>query len=555
MSDQAQPDKNPAGRADPSPELRDVPTGGEGHVDALRDGVLQGWAWFPHDPHNPARVEVRAGDELIASAVADRLREDLRKAGKHDGACAFELALPEDLPAGLALTVLACDDHGCFLLHGGERLSVPPGNPARGAPRAGEVTDAPSVLPVALNGLPGMDGFLDEFGREGNVRGWLIDERAPGGMLTLQFIEDGEVVLEVPVCDWREDLAELRQGDGGCGFHAKVPASLSDGCLHTLDVRIAGRPGSLIARPLRVRIDAPRDTAQAQQALSQAPEWRWPSPPPASLKLTVVVVFYNMRREAERTLTSLGTAYQQGVDGLEYEVLCVDNGSDPPLDEDWVRSFGPSFRLLRPSKRLPSPCAAINEAVSQARGEYVAVMIDGAHVLTPGVFREAMDAFADEPDAVVAVRQWFVGFDQRWLSVSGYTREMEDLLFQRIHWPRDGYRLFRVGAPMFESPESWFDILYESNCLFLPREVFVDMGGIDEAFSEPGGGFANLDLARRAVDAAPGPLICLIGEATFHQYHHGTTTNVADAAKDAQVRAYAMKYRRLRGREFVRRRA
>ena len=42
---------------------------------------------------------------------------------------------------------------------------------------------------------------------------------------------------------------------------------------------------------------------------------------------TVVVVFYNMRREAERTLRSLSRGYQEGLDEVSYEVLAVENGS------------------------------------------------------------------------------------------------------------------------------------------------------------------------------------------------------------------------------------
>ena len=57
-----------------------------------------------------------------------------------------------------------------------------------------------------------------------------------------------------------------------------------------------------------------------------------PLAPPApvdAIDLTVVVVFYNMRREAARTLQSLSRAYQQGIDDVGYEVIVVENGSRP----------------------------------------------------------------------------------------------------------------------------------------------------------------------------------------------------------------------------------
>src|SRR4029453_5975812 len=47
-----------------------------------------------------------------------------------------------------------------------------------------------------------------------------------------------------------------------------------------------------------------------------------------TVALSVVVVFYNMRREAARTLHSLSRSYQRDVQDLDYEVLVIDNGSE-----------------------------------------------------------------------------------------------------------------------------------------------------------------------------------------------------------------------------------
>jgi cephalosporin hydroxylase len=266
--------------------------------------------------------------------------------------------------------------------------------------------------------------------------------------------------------------------------------------------------------------------------------------------LSVIVNFYNMQREAGRTLTSLTRSYQQHLKDLPYEVLCIDNGSTPRLERAWVESFGPEFRLIRPEHPQPSPCAAINAAAAGARGEYLAIMIDGAHVLTPGVLHEAMSAFKEQQAEVVAVRHWFVGGDQRWLTQNRYTREMEDRLFARICWPKRGYELFRIGAPIGENPDPWFTDLTESNCLFLAAALYERIGGMDEAFSIPGAGLANLDLLRRAAAETTRDVVCLLGEATFHQYHGGTTTNVSDDEKDARVRTYFNNYRQLRGESF-----
>jgi hypothetical protein len=269
------------------------------------------------------------------------------------------------------------------------------------------------------------------------------------------------------------------------------------------------------------------------------------------LDLSVIVNFYNMRREAARTLTALTRAYQLGAEDLEYEVLCLDNGSNPPLEADFVESFGKEFRLIRAAPAHPSPVGPMNAAASEAKGRFLAIMIDGAHIVTPGAFKAAMEAFREDPESIVALRQWFMGGDQRWLAAAGYTREMEDEIFDGLGWPEDGYSLFRAGVPMDGRMSShWFRGMAESNCLFLPARLWREIGGYDEGFDEPGAGLANLDLFSKAIQASKGPLIGLLGEASFHQFHGGTTTNVSDEQKDRLVRDFMIKYQEVKGEAF-----
>ena len=77
----------------------------------------------------------------------------------------------------------------------------------------------------------------------------------------------------------------------------------------------------------------------------------------------------------------------------------------------------------------------------------------------------------------------------------GYDQAYEDRLFDAIEWPHDGYRLFEIGH--FIGDRDWFDGVWESNCMFVPRELLEQVGGFDESFSMPGGGYANLELYER----------------------------------------------------------
>ncbi|MGH9227192.1 MAG: CmcI family methyltransferase [Acidimicrobiales bacterium] len=293
--------------------------------------------------------------------------------------------------------------------------------------------------------------------------------------------------------------------------------------------------------------------AAARASAAAHPPLAPPAPTP-SVALSVVVVFYNMRREAARTLRSLTRSYQRDIQDLDYEVLVIDNGSDPDqrLGADYVVSFGPEFRLLEPDgDPQPSPTAALNAGIAASQGEAVALMIDGAHVLTPGVLHFGMKALRIYDPAVVATQQWYVGPGQQGdAQQAGYDQRVEDRLLASIDWPVDGYRLFEIGH--FIGERDWFDGVIESNCLFVPRKLVEQVGGFDESFSMPGGGFANLDLFERLSQSPGVTPASILGEGTFHQFHGGTTTNVADeAARRERVVSYRRHFEDLRGRRLL----
>ena len=75
-------------------------------------------------------------------------------------------------------------------------------------------------------------------------------------------------------------------------------------------------------------------------------------------KLSIVVIIYDMLREAPRTLFSLSSEYQRDVDPLDYEVIVIDNGSAVPLDKTVMP--WPNFRYRHIADADPSPASAIN---------------------------------------------------------------------------------------------------------------------------------------------------------------------------------------------------
>ncbi|KZX50315.1 hypothetical protein A3709_11200 [Halioglobus sp. HI00S01] len=272
------------------------------------------------------------------------------------------------------------------------------------------------------------------------------------------------------------------------------------------------------------------------------------------MKLSVILIAYDMAREIPRTLQGLARDYQLGAADLDYEVLLVDNGSPEPLDPQTFAHVDVPVELIRIYDAHPSPAKAINLAAKQARGEILCLMIDGAHLLTPGVFEMTLSTFRAFDDPLVATRYFFTGPDEQNKSIlEGFDKSAEDKLLASINWPEDGYRLFEIGTPFRAGARTitWFNKMFESNCISLSRSLFDRLGGCDEQFDLPGGGFLNLDLYKRAADAAGTTPVQLVGEGSFHQLHGGTTTNVSMEERKTRTESYREQYRNIRGTDSV----
>lgn len=272
--------------------------------------------------------------------------------------------------------------------------------------------------------------------------------------------------------------------------------------------------------------------------------------PDSTLTLSVIVVAYNMGREIPRTLQSLTRNYQLGCTGIEHEVHIMDNGSTGPLQASVIENMGPEFHYHHIDNAPASPAHALNHGVEQSRGELICIMVDGAHILTPGVFNLALRAHCAFDNPVVLTRHFFLGpGSQNETIFNGYTQSEEDRLLGSINWPEDGYALFSIGTPhpSLEPRTSWFSKMTESNCLFMKRSSWEAMGGADERFDLPGGGFLNADLYHQSARLEGATTVQLIGEGSFHQLHGGATTNIRAADRDAKVHLYHEQYKRIRG--------
>lgn len=266
----------------------------------------------------------------------------------------------------------------------------------------------------------------------------------------------------------------------------------------------------------------------------------------------MVVVVHDMQREAERTLYSLSAEYQRDIDPEDYEIIVVDNGSNPAFDTSVFESLKGNFRVIRLYPAPPSPAHAINVGLASARGDVIGVMIDGARIVTPGLLHFARTGVNMFPGAVVATLGWYLGYDQqRWGIDCGYNKDREDAMLEAIDWKADGYRLFDISAGDETTVDGWFGVICESNALFLSRANWTLMNGVDEGFDYPGGGFVNLDLIIRAFELPQARLVVMLGEGTFHQLHGGIATNASHDKIADKVALWRAQYEQLRGKEWL----
>ncbi len=271
-----------------------------------------------------------------------------------------------------------------------------------------------------------------------------------------------------------------------------------------------------------------------------------PASPP--VRVSFILVVYKMSEQAEKTLYSLSTAYQQGVGEEDYEIIVVENSSDDVLGEQRACQYGANVRYFYREETRPTPVPAINFAAGQASGTHISIMVDGARMLSPGVVSYTIAATRLHPEAVIAVPGYHLGPKlQQHSMLEGYDSAEETRLLKSIQWPEDGYRLFEIACLSGTSGGGYFKPIGESNCLCVTRATWQELGGFDPDFTETGGGQVNLDFYKRAVELPGRELVILIGEGSFHQFHGGITTGTRGQDRQKAMADHFNQYAALRG--------
>lgn len=244
-------------------------------------------------------------------------------------------------------------------------------------------------------------------------------------------------------------------------------------------------------------------------------------------RLSIILCFFEMEREAPRTMLSTQLPYQLDVDWNDYEVIAVDVGDSHGRVLESFASSRPGCKVLSVPTPVASPVSLINRAVRDlATGENVLIAIDGARIFSCGLVSASIATLQCHPSAFVFSLACHLGSQVQMTSrLQGYNQLVEDAMIAESGWPDHADALYGCSTFAGSSIRGIFKSISESNSFAMSRSEYLNCGGLDERFLAPGGGLANLEFFARQVLRSGGLNICLATETTFHQIHGGAATS------------------------------
>jgi GT2 family glycosyltransferase len=225
--------------------------------------------------------------------------------------------------------------------------------------------------------------------------------------------------------------------------------------------------------------------------------------------ISVVIVNWNRRELLRACLESLRA--QQGV---AFETIVVDNGSADGSAEV-AAQFG--AKIIRNSENRGF-CAANNQGIALARGEYVALLNNDAEA-APGWLASLYRACSSAPEIGMAASKVLVWEDPGRIDKAGH------LIFP------DGQNRGRgsgaVDRGQFDREE---EVLWPDGCAAMYRKSMLDaIGGFDEDF------FAYGDDAELGLRARIAGWRCLYTPDAVVRHHRGATMGKGSAARLALI--------------------
>ena len=196
------------------------------------------------------------------------------------------------------------------------------------------------------------------------------------------------------------------------------------------------------------------------------------------MDLSICLVPLNALNYLEPLLASI----EQFSKGLTYEVILVDNGSTDGT-ADWIKEHHPEISLTRNQANLGFT-RGNNQAMEMAKGDFI-LLLNPDTFLTEDCFGPQLDFLRENPDVGIAIpkvlnadgsfQQQSRRGDARLVEVFGYFLKLG--------------KLFPKNKALNGYLQSWLPVdevaevkAVSGSCMFIRREVYEKIGGLDERF-------------------------------------------------------------------------
>ena len=374
-----------------------------GHVEAIdsETGIISGWAIALHDPGQPALLHVLMDGQEVMQVLCDLPREDIRRILLTPGdRLGFRFALPAEAHDG--------QPHE-FSIRFDDRTALPfPDERDAGADQ--------DVISLTLSPHTRYMSYVDGL-EEGILRGWIV-ARTPAseswtGNVIVAIRIDGVTIGTVRADRYRSDVFEALHCDPDCGFEFPIPQRFHDGFPHEITAVSLPDGTPLSGSPLKTSladdqmtarlVQIEHDIAQLHQQLTALRNSARSLIPRKPLDLRHydrwAQDYYRLLHEQaalqrdarplkETPLVSVlcptyrpdETDFRTAIESVlnqtygNWELIIVDDGSQcrrtKSVIEDYCRKDGRirAFTL----KKNQGIAGATNEAIKQARGDYIA---------------------------------------------------------------------------------------------------------------------------------------------------------------------------------------
>lgn len=188
----------------------------EFYVDRLMSNSIVGWGWDTEAPETRLGVSVYVNGEFVGKTVCDKPRQDLKDAGKGDGAYAMEFYFLEPIDGNHDEVVIASQEFGELFRY------TPPRDesvPARvETKKLFRTTDDYKINIESLTG--------------NHIKGWCVKKDAKTG----EFSDGAKIVIRInglPAAKAKANVPREDVHNAGwplrCGFDISLPVAMEDG--------------------------------------------------------------------------------------------------------------------------------------------------------------------------------------------------------------------------------------------------------------------------------------------------------------------------------------